>query len=189
MIPGTRKTDIDSYFDQTKPHIKTLIENQLKEMRSAKIIMTLYVRWKKHIERPLIEPDPEDAKNPQELDDATGDNYIRVEMPFNSLMTEFFECSDINNLIQCMLARIKTQTEHPKFPESGFSLDKIMHLFINFHRLALTRGSSYIELPGWVKNKKTAINPQNKDEECFKWAALEHYITKVLRIILRELAC
>ena len=41
LIPGTPKTDIDSYFDQTKPHIKTLIINQLKEMGSAKIIMTL----------------------------------------------------------------------------------------------------------------------------------------------------
>ena len=47
-----------------------------------------------------------------------------------------------------MLAHIKTQTENPKFPESGFSLDKIMHLYINFHRLALTQDSSYIELPG-----------------------------------------
>ena len=48
------------------------------------------VRWKKHI-MPLIELDPEDAKNPQDLDDldlhTTGDNYIRVEMPFNSLVT------------------------------------------------------------------------------------------------------
>ena len=35
VIPGTRKTDIDSYFDQTKPSIKTLVENQLKEMGSA----------------------------------------------------------------------------------------------------------------------------------------------------------
>ena len=41
VIPGAPKTDIDSYFDQTKPHIKTLIKNQLKEMGSAKIIMTL----------------------------------------------------------------------------------------------------------------------------------------------------
>ena len=47
VIPGTRKTDIDSYFDQTKPHIKKLIKNQLKELRSAKIIMTLWVIWKK----------------------------------------------------------------------------------------------------------------------------------------------
>ena len=42
VIPGALKTDIDRYFDQNKPDIKTLIKNQLKEMGSAKIIMTLY---------------------------------------------------------------------------------------------------------------------------------------------------
>ena len=68
---------------------------------------------------------------------GTGDKYIRVEMPFNSLMTDFFEGSDINKLIKRMLSHIKAQTENPKFPESGFTLDKIMHLYINFHRLVL----------------------------------------------------
>ena len=61
VIPGAPKTNIDSYYDRTKPHIKTLIKNQLKEMGSAKIIMTLWVRWKKPI-MPLIELVPEDAK-------------------------------------------------------------------------------------------------------------------------------
>ena len=93
-------------------------------------------------------------------------------MSFNSLITEFFEASDINDLIQRMLAYIKTQTENPKFPESGFTLDKIIQLYINFHRLVLTRGSSYTELPKWLKSKKAVINPQNKDEECFKWAVI-----------------
>ena len=76
-----------------------------------------------------------------------------------------------------MLAHIKIQTENPKFHESGFSLDKVMHLLINFHRLVLTRGSSYNELPRWIKSMKAVINPQNKDKECFKWlviAALHH---------------
>ena len=75
-------------------------------------------------------------------------------MPFNSLMTEFFEGSDINHLIKRMLAHIKAQTENPKFPESGFTLDKIMHLYINFHGLVLTQGSSYTELPKWDKIKR-----------------------------------
>ena len=88
-------------------------------------------------------------------------------------MTEFFDASDINDLIQRMLAYIKAQTENPKFPESGFTLDKIMHLYINFHRLVLTWGSSYIELPEWLKSKKAVINLQNKDEGCFKWAVIE----------------
>ena len=81
-------------------------------------------------------------------------------------MTEFFETSDINDLTERMLTYIKAQTENPKFPESGFTLDKIMHLYINFHRLVLTRGSSYNEMViKWLKSKKAVINPQNKDEE------------------------
>ena len=54
-------------------------------MGSAKIIMTLWVRWKKPI-MPLIGLDPEDAKNAQDVDGMIGDKFIRVEMPFNSLM-------------------------------------------------------------------------------------------------------
>ena len=146
VISGAPKSDIDSYFDQTKPHIKTLIKNQRKEMGSAKIIMTLRVTWEKFI-MPLIELRPEDAKNAQDIDGNTGDNCSRVEMPFNSLMTEFFEGSDINDLIQRIPAHIKTQVENPRMPENGFTLDKIMHLYINFHRLVLTRGGFYIEFP------------------------------------------
>ena len=144
MMPGKPKTDVDSYFDQAKPHIKTLIENQLKEMGSAKIIMTLWVLWRKPIKR-LIKLGP---------DDTTDDIYYeRIDMPFNSLIGEFFDDSDINDLIERMLAYIKAQTENPKFPESGFTLDKIIHFYINFHRLVLTRVSFYIELPEWKKVK------------------------------------
>ena len=32
VMDGTPKTDIDSYFEQVQPHIKTLIEEQLKEI-------------------------------------------------------------------------------------------------------------------------------------------------------------
>ena len=102
----------------------------------------------------------------------TGDSYTRVEMSFNSLMTEFFESSDISELIQHMLAHIKTQVENLRMPEIVFTLDKMMYLHINFHRLALTRGGSYIDLPKWIKGKHTVINPQKKDEQCFKWAVI-----------------
>ena len=47
-----------------------------------------------------------------------------------------------------------------------------MYLNINFHRLVLTRDSCYIKLLEWIKDKKAVINPQNKDEECFKWAVI-----------------
>ena len=144
--PVAPKTDIDSYFDQTKPHIKMLIKNQLKEIGSAKIIMTIWVRWKKPI-MPLLELGTEDAENAQEINGNTSDNCIKVEMPFNSLMTGFFEGNDINESMQHMLAHIKTQVENPRMPDSGLMLDKILDLYISFHRLALAWGSSYTRLP------------------------------------------
>ena len=105
MMPGEPETDVDSYFDQAKPYIKTLIEKQLKNMGSVKTIMPLWVLWKKPMKR-LIKLGPDD----------TTDNiyYEKIDMPFNSLMTEFFDASDINDLIECMLAYIKAQTENPK---------------------------------------------------------------------------
>ena len=84
MIPGLPKTDIDSCFDQTKRHIKTLNENQLKEMWSAKIIMLLWVVWKKPIKL-LIKLGPEDAKTAQNLDDGTtGDIYYEKRCHFTA---------------------------------------------------------------------------------------------------------
>ena len=34
------------------------------------------------------------------------------------------------------------------------------------------RGSSYLPLPNWLAHKKAIINPQNEDQECFKWAVI-----------------
>ena len=71
-------------------------------------------------------------------DASVSDNYYeKIEMTFNSLMTEFFDTSDINDLIERMLAHIKAENEHPEFPETGFTLDKIMHLFIKIYRQLL----------------------------------------------------
>ena len=60
VIPRASKTGIDSYFDLQS------------EMGSAKIIMTLWVRWKKPI-KPLIELDPEDLEDAQDIGGNVGD--------------------------------------------------------------------------------------------------------------------
>ena len=58
----------------------------------------------------------------------------------------------------------------------------------NFHKLALTRGGSYIELLKWIKNKKAVINPQNKDEECFKWAITEALHHEEIKHLAEEIS-
>jgi len=75
---------------------------------------------------------------------------------FNSKMTDVFQGSNVEDQLHRMFVHLKTQVKHPPLPKSGFTLDHIMHL----HKLVLTRGSSYIELPKWIANKKVVINPQ-----------------------------
>ena len=66
-------------------------------------------------------------------------------MVFNSLMIEFFEGSNTEELIPHMFVHIKAQVEIPRMSENGFMLDQIMHLDMNFLKLASRRGTSYTE--------------------------------------------
>ncbi|VVC46506.1 Hypothetical protein CINCED_3A013859, partial [Cinara cedri] len=42
-------------------------------------------------------------------------------------------------------------------------------------------GSSFIQLPLSIQNKRAVINPKNIDEECFKWAILAKHVTGINR--------
>ena len=53
------------------------------------VVMALWVRQKKPLKLDIT-LDPEDMEDAQDVWGNTSDNYIRVKMPFNSLMTEIF---------------------------------------------------------------------------------------------------
>ena len=87
-------------------------------------------------------------------------------------MTSVHRGSDLDQLVDGMIAHMKTQIENPALLNSRFKFYEVLFLNINFHWLNLTRGSSYFPLPDWIEKKKPIINPQDNDEECFKWAVI-----------------
>ena len=64
------------------------------------------------------------------------------------------------------------QIENLALSDSKFVFDEVVHMDVDFHRLNLMRGSSYLSLPDWLAKKKAIINPKNSDLECFKWAVI-----------------
>ena len=80
--------------------------------------------------------------------------------------------SNLDQIVDGMIAHMKTQIENPALLNSRFRFYEVLFLDISFHWLNLTRGSSYLLLPDWIAQKKVIINPQNDDEECFKWAVI-----------------
>ena len=91
----------------------------------------------------------------------------RVDRAFNSRMTDVHRGSDLDEIVDGMIAHMKTQIENPAMLRSGFRSDKLLHKDINFHQLNLTRGSSYLPLPDWIARKKAIVNPKNEGKECF----------------------
>ena len=74
MVPGLLKTDIHGIDDWVKLHAKALIEDQLKEMQSTNLIMTLSVRWKNPL-KSAITLDPDDVEDAKDVDGNTNDSY------------------------------------------------------------------------------------------------------------------
>ena len=94
-----------------------------------------------------------------------------VELAFNRMMN-VYNLSDLDEIVDEMIDSMKFQIENPALLNSRFVFDEVLFTNVDFHQLNLTRGSSYLPLPGWLARKKAIINPKNKDKECFKWAAI-----------------
>ena len=145
-VNGRRKMDVDTFFSRIREGLIDLIKRELTDLNSVRVQTTTWIRFVK--------------------DDD------QVELAFNSRMTNMHQGSDLDKLTNGMIAHMMTQIENPALLNSRFRFDEVLFLDINFHRLNLTRGSSYLPLPNWLARKKAIINPQNDDEECSKWAVI-----------------
>ena len=100
------------------------------------------------------------------------DGIESVELAFNSRMLAVYNLSDMGEIVSEMIEHMQLQIKNPALTDSKFVFDGIIWMDINFHRLNLTRGSSYVPLPDWLAKMGAIINPKNSDMECFKWAVI-----------------
>ena len=63
----------------------------------------------------------------------------------------------------------KGSEESLKGSELVFDSDNLLYYHLQKTSLKRT-GSSYIDSPEWLKNKKATINPKNNDDNCLQYA-------------------
>ena len=61
---------------------------------------------------------------------------------------------------------------------SGWYFKEVLRLEVHTVEYNPIKGSSYIDLPEWIKNKKAIINIKNRDDKCFIWSILRYLYTK-----------
>ena len=149
-IDGRPRMDVETFFDRIGRALINLIRRELNSLNSARVPTTTWIRF--------VREDEEEQE--------------RVELAFNSLMTNVYRGSDLFKIVNEMIVNMKFQIENPALLNSRFVFDEVLHIDASFYQLNLTRGSSYLPLPDWLAKKKAIINPHNEDEECFKWAVI-----------------
>ena len=76
----------------------------------------------------------------------------------------------IKSLFQSFIQRYEESLQN-KMKGSDFQCDGINFLYYDFNKTSIYRGGTYIDSPKWLRDKKSAINPKNKDNKCFQYAA------------------
>ena len=69
-------------------------------------------------------------------------------------MTSVYRGSDLDQIVDGMIASMKLQIENPSLLNSRFVFDEVLYLDVNFHQLNLMRGSSYLPLPDFIARGK-----------------------------------
>ena len=86
---------------------------------------------------------------------------------------EIMNGSDTDEIIEGLFESFLQKYEEnlqEKMKGSDFEFDGVDFLYYDFNKISINRGGSYIDSPKWIKNKKSTINPKNKDYKCFQYA-------------------
>ena len=138
--------DVETFFARTRKFLIDLLNKETTN-RAVKSQTTTWIRFVR-------------------------DEVEQVSLAFNSRMMTVYSLNDKNEIVTAMIEHMAQQIENPALRNSKIVFDRVLHMDIDFHRLNLTRGSSYVPLPDWLMKKKALINPKSSDMECFKWAVI-----------------
>lgn len=92
---------------------------------------------------------------------------------FNTKNAAILQSTNVREWYNVNIAQpITAQMEEFEGNASGWSLHEVTHIMFNINKFNPMRGSSYIELPNSIKDKKACVNVENVDDKCFMWAVL-----------------
>ena len=129
--------------------LKPLVLKKFKEFLNTKQQLTLQCETKK-------------------MNLKTGE--IEIEKPhFHSFQSQILEGSDFEEIFEKMKDEIILNFEKWISRGSQWQFERGLKLILNINKTRLLKGSSYVELPKKLRDKKAIINPKNKDKKCLLW--------------------
>ena len=150
-IPGIRPPEFFS-------RVYASLINLVKEHRNVKLNMVLICI----MERIKVRTE----KGIQELEE--------YKAHFRSKTYKNYVTSNEEEIVTKCINKIINDIEEFTSNGSGWWFKEVLELHVNTIEFNPTKGTSYIDLPSWIKNKKAIVNIKNKDDKCFLWCILRY---------------
>lgn len=94
------------------------------------------------------------------------------EFNFKTQNSVIIEAKDISEYYRRAMESLVREMDEIEARGSGWTLARVKILDLRINKHNMLRGSSDVELPKWIRDKKSVLNVKNSDEQCFRWAVL-----------------
>ena len=104
------------------------------------------------------------------IDDSS--HVYRYGIPFKTRNMPVLPSTNIDDTLTFGLMRLTEKIDTYSSRGSGWEFYRVEKVFIEVTQFMPPTGAGYIPLSVDLSAKKGVVNPQNKDNECFRWAVL-----------------
>lgn len=145
-ISETEKISLDSFFESCKDKIKKLLDDALEKHVSIKVNFEHFASFL------MFKNDTTEIK-------SFGTKNVILHMN-----------NDFDSIYGRIVNSIKKKIESFQERDSGWTFLNNSYVEVNVNKYQPLRGSSFIDLPKFIKNKKACLNIKNNDQYCFLWS-------------------
>ena len=95
-----------------------------------------------------------------------------TEAYFRSDVMTILSAHAIDAAVQKAFSDIEKRIEKWTREGSGWTITRVLNVYLDVAKYTPLKGSSYVDLPTYLRKKKAIINVKNNDQQCLKWALL-----------------
>lgn len=140
----------EQFLNNVSTSVIQLIKKSLEKHKALKVNMELFVSYY------LPKDDQKSLKS------------------FNMQFSTIFHNTDLVIFYEKCVEGLVTKCSEFELSESGWTIDCVSYLELNINKYNPLRAGSYVQLPSKIRNTKSCLNIQNKDDHCFLWCIMAH---------------
>ncbi|XP_073979968.1 uncharacterized protein [Rhodnius prolixus] len=153
FVRSTEFEDLVTFLHSIKSRLYELIKLQLEKKHALKINIVVECLF----------------------ENVAGEQSDRA---FKTRNKAVYTTTDLDEFLEQEFKKLVNEMEESQLKKSGWQLVGVDGARLRINMYKPLGGSTYIKLPDAIAAKKACINPENYDEQCFRYAVLAKYVDK-----------